>query len=68
MFSYWIQWHLKISDNISTHLDVEAAMKFGAKGVGLFRSEFLFMGRDTIPDEETQFKANKRRCCLCSGT
>ena len=39
--------------NISTHLDVEAAMKFGAKGVGLFRSEFLFMGRDTIPDEET---------------
>ena len=36
--------------NISTHLDVEAAMKFGAKGVGLFRSEFLFMGRNTIPE------------------
>lgn len=34
-------------------------MKFGAKGVGLFRSEFLFMGRNTIPDEETQFKAYK---------
>lgn len=53
--------------NISTHLDVEAAMKFGAKGVGLFRSEFLFMGRDTIPDEETQFKAYKEAIEKCNG-
>lgn len=53
--------------NISTHLDVEAAMKFGAKGVGLFRSEFLFMGRDTIPDEETQFKAYKEAIEKCQG-
>ena len=53
--------------NISTHLDVEAAMKYGAKGVGLFRSEFLFMGRDTIPDEETQFKAYKEAIEKCNG-
>lgn len=53
--------------NISTHLDVEAAMKFGAKGVGLFRSEFLFMGRDTIPDEESQFKAYKEAIEKCQG-
>lgn len=53
--------------NISTHLDVEAAMKFGAKGVGLFRSEFLFMGRDTIPDEESQFKAYKEAIEKCKG-
>ncbi len=53
--------------NISTHLDVEAAMKFGAKGVGLFRSEFLFMGRDTIPDEDSQFKAYKEAIEKCQG-
>lgn len=53
--------------NISTHLDVEAAMKFGAKGVGLFRSEFLFMGRDTIPDEESQFKAYREAIEKCKG-
>lgn len=51
--------------NISTHLDVEGAMKFGAKGVGLFRSEFLFMGRKSIPDEETQFKAYKDAIKKC---
>ena len=58
---------VELMANISTHLDVEAAMKFGAKGVGLFRSEFLFMGRDTIPDEETQFKAYKEAIEKCQG-
>lgn len=58
---------VELMANISTHLDVEAAMKFGAKGVGLFRSEFVFMGRDTVPDEETQFKAYKEAVEKCDG-
>ncbi len=58
---------VELMANISTHLDVEAAMKFGAKGVGLFRSEFLFMGRETIPDEESQFKAYKEAIEKCQG-
>lgn len=58
---------IELMANISTHLDVEAAMTYGAQGVGLFRSEFLFMGRDTIPDEETQFKAYKEAIEKCNG-
>lgn len=57
-----------LAANISTHLDVSAAVKdFGARGVGLFRSEFLFMGRKDIPDEETQFKAYKEAVEKCKG-
>jgi phosphoenolpyruvate-protein phosphotransferase (PTS system enzyme I) len=47
--------------NIELPEDAEAAMKAGAVGVGLFRSEFLFMGRQgRMPDEEEQFQAYKR--------
>lgn len=54
--------------NISTHLDVEAAVTdFGAEGVGLFRSEFLFMGKDEPPDEETQFEAYRDAVEKCNG-
>ncbi|MBB5336217.1 phosphoenolpyruvate--protein phosphotransferase [Pectinatus brassicae] len=54
--------------NISTHLDVEAAVtNFGAEGVGLFRSEFLFMGKSEAPDEETQFQAYKDAVEKCDG-
>ncbi len=54
--------------NISTHLDVEAAVNnFGAEGVGLFRSEFLFMGKNEPPDEETQFQAYKDAVEKCNG-
>ena len=45
--------------NIGTPADVEAALANGAEGVGLFRSEFLYMNRDTMPTEEEQFKAYK---------
>jgi phosphoenolpyruvate-protein phosphotransferase (PTS system enzyme I) len=44
--------------NIELPEDAEAAMKAGAVGVGLFRSEFLFMGRNgDMPDEEEQYHA-----------
>ncbi|RYZ11744.1 MAG: phosphoenolpyruvate--protein phosphotransferase [Comamonadaceae bacterium] len=51
--------------NIEMPEDTEGAMKAGAVGVGLFRSEFLFMGREAqrltrLPDEEEQYLAYRR--------
>lgn len=49
----------EIAANIGTPDDVEDAMAQGADGVGLFRSEFLYMSSDHFPSEEEQFKAYK---------
>ncbi len=47
--------------NIEMPEDAKVALKAGALGVGLFRSEFLFMGRQgKLPDEEEQYQAYKR--------
>jgi len=47
--------------NIEMPEDAPAALAVGALGVGLFRSEFLFMGRvGALPDEEEQFQAYRR--------
>lgn len=43
--------------NIELPQEVEQARENGAMGVGLFRSEFLFLNRDDLPDEEEQFEA-----------
>jgi phosphotransferase system enzyme I (PtsI) len=43
--------------NIELPQDVEQVKKMGADGVGLFRTEFLFMNRDTLPSEDEQFEA-----------
>jgi phosphotransferase system enzyme I (PtsI) len=43
--------------NIELPDDVDAAKKSGATGIGLFRSEFLFMNRNDVPGEEEQFNA-----------
>ena len=53
--------------NIGTHMDVDNALNYGAEGVGLFRSEFVFMGRQDIPTEEDQFKAYKEAIENCNG-
>ena len=45
--------------NIGTPKDVEGALHNGAEGVGLFRTEFLYMCRDELPSEEDQFAAYK---------
>jgi phosphotransferase system enzyme I (PtsI) len=47
--------------NIEMPDDAVAALSVGAVGVGLFRSEFLFMGREgQLPNEEEQYQAYKR--------
>ncbi|BEU86872.1 phosphoenolpyruvate-protein phosphotransferase PtsI [Selenomonas sp. TAMA-11512] len=53
--------------NIGSHNDVDAALTYGAEGVGLFRSEFVFMGSSSIPNEDDQFKAYKEAIEKCQG-
>ncbi len=43
--------------NIELPQDIEQVMESGATGIGLFRSEFLFLNRDDLPGEEEQFEA-----------
>jgi len=42
--------------NIATLNDVKPALEHGAEGIGLFRTEFLFMNRDTLPTEDEQYQ------------
>lgn len=46
-----------LSANIEQLGDVEAVKHFGSEGVGLFRTEYLFINRDTFPTEEEQYQA-----------
>jgi phosphotransferase system enzyme I (PtsI) len=48
---------VEISANIGTPKDVKGAIENGAEGVGLYRTEFLYMDRETLPTEEEQFNA-----------
>ena len=50
---------VEVCANIGTVRDVAGAERNGAEGVGLYRTEFLFMDRDSLPSEEEQFKAYK---------
>lgn len=43
--------------NIEYPEEVDQALEMGAEGIGLFRSEFLFMGRDKLPSEQEQYEA-----------
>jgi len=49
-----------LSANIEQTSDIEAVRAFGADGVGLFRTEYLFIGRDTLPSEEEQYEAYRK--------
>jgi len=48
---------VEVAANIANVEDAEYATENDAEGVGLFRSEFLYMNRDSLPTEEEQFKA-----------
>jgi phosphotransferase system enzyme I (PtsI) len=45
--------------NIGSPKDIEGVLRNGAKGIGLYRTEFLFMNNDRFPTEEEQFEAYK---------
>ncbi len=51
--------HVELAANIGTPEDVKGVLENGAEGVGLYRTEFLYMGRDQLPTEEEQFEAYK---------
>jgi phosphotransferase system enzyme I (PtsI) len=48
---------VELQANIELPDDVEQALEAGASGVGLFRTEFLFLNRDDLPSEDEQFEA-----------
>ena len=48
---------VELQANIELPDDLEQALENGATGVGLFRSEFLFLNRDGLPSEDEQFEA-----------
>ncbi|MDQ0193120.1 phosphoenolpyruvate--protein phosphotransferase [Paenibacillus wynnii] len=50
---------IRLAGNISSVKELNMALKYGAEGVGLFRTEFLYMDRDSFPSEEEQFEVYK---------
>ncbi|MBC1619183.1 phosphoenolpyruvate--protein phosphotransferase [Listeria welshimeri] len=51
--------HVELAANIGTPNDLESVISNGGEAVGLYRTEFLYMGRDNFPTEEEQFEAYK---------
>lgn len=51
--------HVELAANIGTPNDLESVLNNGAEGIGLYRTEFLYMGRNQLPTEEEQFEAYK---------
>ncbi|MEK3686481.1 phosphoenolpyruvate--protein phosphotransferase [Paenibacillus sp. FSL R10-2736] len=49
--------HVELAANIGTPNDVAGVIDNGGEGVGLYRTEFLYMGRDKLPSEEIQYNA-----------
>ncbi|WP_026690575.1 phosphoenolpyruvate--protein phosphotransferase [Alteribacter aurantiacus] len=52
--------HVELAANIGTPNDLEGVINNGAEGIGLYRTEFLYMGRDELPTEEEQYEAYKK--------
>ncbi len=58
---------IKLYANIGNIGDAESALKYDAEGIGLFRSEFLYLEKDDYPTEEEQFKAYKTIAEIMAG-
>jgi phosphotransferase system enzyme I (PtsI) len=48
---------IEVAANLGSSSEAEDALEWGAEGVGLFRTEFLFMERDELPSEDEQYEA-----------
>lgn len=53
--------------NVGSAEEAEAAVRNGAEGVGLFRSEFLYLGRNELPSEDEQAEVYRRAAKACGG-
>ncbi|MCY8489889.1 phosphoenolpyruvate--protein phosphotransferase [Bacillus atrophaeus] len=51
--------HVELAANIGTPDDVKGVLENGGEAVGLYRTEFLYMGREQLPTEDEQFDAYK---------
>lgn len=58
---------IELLANIGSAADMEVSLAQGAEGVGLLRTELLFMDRDTLPTEEEQFQFYKRVLLHAAG-
>lgn len=58
---------IRVYGNAGNIDEVRSAIERGADGIGLFRSEFLYMMEGTLPSEERQFEAYRDAARLCSG-
>jgi phosphotransferase system enzyme I (PtsI) len=47
---------IMLSANIESHEEVDSVIEHGAQGIGLYRTEFIFIGREGLPSEEEQFE------------
>ena len=59
--------HVMVAANIGSLEDLKTALKNGAEGVGLFRTEFLYMDKNDMPSEEEQFGVYKEAAQMLSG-
>jgi phosphoenolpyruvate-protein phosphotransferase (PTS system enzyme I) len=51
--------HVELAANIGTPKDLEGVRNNGGEGIGLYRTEFLYMGRTELPSEDEQYEAYK---------
>ncbi len=51
---------IEVAANIGSAEEAEGAIQWGAEGIGLFRTEFLFMKRPDLPSEEEQYQAYRK--------
>ena len=59
--------HIKLYCNIGSPEDVDAVLANDGQGIGLFRSEFLYLATDDYPSEEDQFQAYKKVADAMNG-
>lgn len=58
---------IKLNANIELASDFDLVNQYGADGVGLYRTEFLYMNRETPPDEEEHFQTYKKVIKVLDG-
>jgi phosphotransferase system enzyme I (PtsI) len=51
--------HVTVRANLAISEELDLALRYGAEGVGLYRSEYMFMNRDTLPTEEEHYRTAK---------